>query len=157
MSYSDDDGANWSQPVNITRSKHEHWWLYAPAPGQGINLKDGTLVMPTQGRDSTGVSFSNISYSKDRGQTGITTNPATMNTSECAVVELSDGTLMLNIRDNRNHHEKGDKKGRAVYTTTDLGVTWTEQPTSPNALPEPIYMESTHRGVYDRSFRHLDD
>ena len=157
MAYSDDDGASWSEPVNITRSKPEHWWLYAPAPGQGINLKDGTLVMPTQGRDSTGVSFSNISYSKDRGQTWITTNPATMNTSECAVVELSDGSLMLNIRDNRNHQEKGDKNGRAVYTTTDLGLTWTEHPTSHNALPEPVCMASLHRVGKYLFFSNPDD
>lgn len=145
MAYSDDDGVTWSKPINITKSKPERWWLYAPAPGQAIVMKNGTLVMPTQGRDEHGEPFSNITYSKDRGQTWITTNPATFNTSECAVVELSDNSLMLNIRDNRNRDEKNEKNGRAVYVTNDLGVTWTEHSTSRSALKEPVCMASIHR------------
>ena len=48
-------------PDNITaKTKHPEWWLFAPAPGQGITLKDGTLVFPTQGRDEKGLPFSNI-------------------------------------------------------------------------------------------------
>lgn len=146
MAYSDDDGQTWSKPINITKaSKPKAWWLYAPAPGAGITMRDGTLVMPTQGRNENGEPFSNISYSKDRGQTWITTAPATFNTSECAVVELSDGSLMLNIRDNRNRAEKGEKNGRAIYVTKDLGLTWTEHPTSRCALKEPVCMASLHR------------
>ena len=157
MAYSDDDGLTWSAPRNITQSKPEHWWLYAPAPGQGITLADGTLVMPTQGRDSTGVSFSNISYSKDGGMTWITTQPATYNTSECAVVALTDGSLMLNIRDNRNHQEKGDNNGRAVFTTTDLGETWTEHASSHHALQEPVCIASLHRHGKYLLFSNPDD
>ena len=157
MAYSDDDGKTWSKPVNITKTKPAHWWLYAPAPGQSITLKDGTLVMPTQGRDSTGMSFSNISYSKDGGKSWLVTNPATMNTSECAVVELSDGSLMLNIRDNRNRKEKGEKNGRAVYVTKDLGLTWKEHPSSRNALIEPVCMASIHRHGKYLLFTNPDD
>lgn len=146
MAYSDDDGLTWSKPINITNpTKPASWWLYAPAPGNGITMRDGTLVMPTQGRNEKGIPFSNISYSKDRGQTWITTAPATFNTSECAVVELSDGSLMLNIRDNRNGKEKGEKNGRAVFVTKDLGRTWVEHPTSHGALKEPVCMASLVR------------
>lgn len=146
VAYSDDDGQSWSSPRSITSwTKPYEWWLYAPAPGQGITLRDGTLVMPTQGRDAMGVPFSNISYSKDRGASWVTTNPAIYNTSECAVVELSDGTLMLNIRDNRNHDQKGEHNGRAIFTTRDLGMTWTEHPTSHGALRESVCMASLHR------------
>lgn len=53
-----DDGLTWSAPVNITaQTKQKDWWLYAPAPGHGITLKDGTLVFPTQGRDLNGLPF----------------------------------------------------------------------------------------------------
>lgn len=146
MAYSDDDGLTWSKPINITNpTKPAAWWLYAPAPGNGITMRDGTLVMPTQGRNEKGIPFSNISYSKDRGQTWITTAPATFNTSECAVAELSDGSLMLNIRDNRNGKEKGEKNGRAVFVTKDLGRTWVEHPTSHGALKEPVCMASLVR------------
>ena len=58
---STDEGRTWSEPINITRNtKRPEWWLYAPAPGHGITLKDGTLVFPTQGRDKDGMPFSNI-------------------------------------------------------------------------------------------------
>ncbi len=157
MAYSDDDGASWSEPINITQSKPEDWWLFAPAPGQGITLTDGTLVMPTQGRDSTGMPFSNISYSKDHGKTWITSKPATFNTSECAVAALSDGNIMLNIRDNRNRTEKGAQNGRAVFITSDLGETWTEHSSSHNLLPEPVCMGSLHRHGKYLFFSNPDD
>ncbi len=149
LSYSDDDGATWSEPINITeKTKREEWWLFAPAPGAGITLKDGTIVLPTQGRDAKGKPFSNITYSKDRGETWVTSNPAHTNTTECAVVELPDGRLMLNMRDNRNSKEKGDKNGRAIFTTSDLGQTWQEHETSNGALIEPVCMASLHRHDY---------
>ncbi len=149
MAYSDDDGETWSEPINITKeTKRPEWWLFAPAPGAGITMKDGTIALPTQGRDSEGVPFSNITYSKDGGKTWVTSNPATTNTTECAVVELSDGTLMLNMRDNRNSKEKGDNNGRAIYTSKDMGETWQRHETSNSALIEPVCMASLHKHVY---------
>lgn len=146
---SDDNGRTWCEPVNITaQTKREEWWLYAPAPGHGITLSDGTLVFPTQGRDRTGLPFSNITYSKDGGKTWIASNPAAENTTECMAVQLPDGAVMLNMRDNRNAKEKGDKNGRNIAVTYDLGTTWTEHPTSHNALIEPTCMASLHRHDY---------
>ncbi|NDC79489.1 MAG: prepilin-type N-terminal cleavage/methylation domain-containing protein, partial [Chitinophagia bacterium] len=84
---STDDGLTWSEPVNITRLKDSAWWLFAPAPGRGITLSDGTLVFPSQGRDSLGRPFSNITYSRDGGLTWQTSRPAMSNTTECQVVE----------------------------------------------------------------------
>ncbi len=144
---STDDGLTWSEPVNITRAKKEEWWLYAPAPGQGITMSDGTLVLPTQGRDETGMSFSNITWSKDGGKTWTTSNPAQKNTTECAVVELSNGDLMLNMRDNRNRGNE-EVNGRSIFTTSDMGETWTEHPTSREALIEPTCMASLHKHNY---------
>lgn len=143
---SEDDGKTWSEPVNITeQTKRKEWWLFAPAPGHGITLSDGTLVFPTQGRDKNGLPFSNITYSKDGGKTWITSNPASENTTECMAVQLKDGAVMLNMRDNRNAKEKGDKNGRNIAVTYDLGTTWTEHPTSHGALIEPTCMASLHR------------
>ncbi|MEG1650008.1 MAG: sialidase family protein, partial [Rikenellaceae bacterium] len=116
LAYSDDDGDSWSDPINITSSvKRRQWWLAAPAPGRGITLTDGTLVFPSQGRDSVGETFSNIIYSKDGGKTWSSSNAASTNTTECAVVQLNDGSLMLNMRDNRNAKDKSNTNGRAVF------------------------------------------
>lgn len=148
MAKSTDDGLSWSFPDNITgKTKRSEWWLFAPAPGQGITLEDGTLVFPTQGRDEKGAAFSNITYSKDHGKTWTTSNPAYSNVTECNAVQLSDGTVMLNMRDNRNRGNK-DVNGRRICTTTDLGETWTEHPTSRKALVEPTCMGSLHRHDY---------
>lgn len=145
---STDDGNTWSEPINITaQTKRPEWWLYAPAPGHGIVLKDGTLVFPTQGRDKDGLPFSNITWSKDGGKTWFTSNPAYNNTTECMAVELENGSVMLNMRDNRNRGSK-EVNGRRICVTSDLGETWTEHPTSRKALIEPTCMASIHRHVY---------
>jgi sialidase-1 len=75
--------------------------------------------------------YSTIIYSKDRGKSWKIGTGAKSNTTECRIVELTDGSLMLNMRDNRGG-------SRSVYTTKDLGVTWQEHPTSRKALPEPV-------------------
>ena len=148
---STDDGKTWSEPVNITKlTKRKEWWLYAPAPGHGITLSDGTLLFPTQGRDETGLSFSNITYSKDAGKTWTTSNPAYKNTTECMAIQLTDGSVMLNMRDNRNHGNM-EKNGRTIATTNDLGKTWTEHPTSRKALIEPTCMASLHKHTFKRN------
>lgn len=142
-----DDGKTWSEPINLTKMcKKESWWLWAPAPGHGITLRDGTLVFPTQGRDENGGSFSNITYSKDGGKTWKTSNRASAeSTTENMAVELSDGAIMLNMRANRNRTDTSATNGRAVAVTYDLGETWTSHPTSFSALREPTCMGSIHR------------
>ncbi len=146
---STNDGKTWSKPINLTEMcKDSKWWLWAPAPGHGITLKDGTLVFPTQGRDENGLPFSNITFSKDGGKTWKTSKAASQNTTESMTVQLSDRSIMLNIRDNRNRMRKGDKNGRAVFITHDLGETWKEHPSSNSALIEPVCMASIHRHNY---------
>ena len=147
---SEDNGKTWSQPVNLTRMcKHEDWWLWAPAPGAGITLRDGTLVFPTQGRDKTGKAFSNITYSKDGGKTWTTSNPASReSTTENMAVELSDGAIMLNMRCNKNSRDTSDTNGRVIAITRNLGRDWTEHPASRGALHEPVCMASTIRHDY---------
>ncbi|HRR17044.1 MAG TPA: exo-alpha-sialidase [Bacteroidales bacterium] len=143
---STDDGKTWSEPENLTRMcKRREWWLLAPAPGRGITMDDGTLVFPAQGRDENGVPFSNIIYSLDGGLTWKTSNPAFSGTNECAVVQLDDGTLMLNMR--YGQRQKGET-GRAVAVTSDLGKTWREHTSSRNTLREPVCMASLLKHEY---------
>ena len=143
MVRSKDDGKTWSKPENWTaKLKNPTWHLFAPAPGNGITLSDGTLVMPTAGRDAAGLPFSNLMWSKDHGKSWTVSKPARKNTTECAVAQLSDGSLMLNIRDNRNRKDKSKTNGRAVSVTPDFGKTWAVHSSDHGSLPEPVCMAS---------------
>ena len=136
FSKSIDDGLTWSKPENVTQMfKKESWWLATVAPGHGIALNNGTLVIPTQGRDEKGAPFSNITYSKDHGKTWQYSNPAYSNTTENMAVELSDGSIMLNMRHNDNRNDT-QNNGRAIAITKDLGKTWVEHPGSRKDLVE---------------------
>lgn len=150
---STDNGKTWGKPINLTKMvKKEEWWLWAPAPGQGITLKDGTLVIPTQGRDATGKPFSNLTYSKDSGKTWQTSNAAVAEeTTENMAVELTDGTVMLNMRANSNRTDTSSNNGRAIAVTNNLGQTWREHETSHKALQEPTCMASIIRHDYTKA------
>ncbi|MBM4072105.1 MAG: sialidase, partial [Planctomycetes bacterium] len=131
MVSSKDDGLTWTKPQNLTRKlKPAEWWLFAPSPQQGINLADGTLVMPVQGRDAKGVEFSTIMTSGDHGANWTVGAPAYSGGSECQTVQLGDGSLMLNMR---NEHERF----RAVFVTKNLGTSWQPHPTNRKKLVEP--------------------
>ena len=54
------------------------------------------------------------------------------------MVELADGSLMLNCRDNRGGF-------RTIGITKDLGETWTMHPTDRNTLQDPVCMASLLR------------
>lgn len=143
---SEDDGLTWSKPINITMQiKKPEWRLFFNGPGNGITMKDGTLVFAAQYRDKEGMPHSTIVYSKDQGKTWEVGTGAKPNTTEAQVVELQDGSLMLNMRDNRNNENNpahDGKHGRSVAITKDLGQTWEEHPTSREALPESTVMAS---------------
>ncbi len=133
MVRSRDDGLTWSKPRNLTRElKQEGWWLLAPSPQQGINLPDGTLVMPVQGRDGRAAlsTFSTLMISRNHGTTWMVGKPAFSGGNECQAAQLGDGSIMLNMR---NDHERF----RAVAVTKDLGQTWQPHATHRNTLIEP--------------------
>ena len=121
---STDDGATWSEPVNITATtKQTDWTWYATGPGVGIQLKSGRLVIPCDhGVAVTKDYHSHIIYSDDHGkswQLGGTVPDKT--TSESQVVERSDGSLLINIR-----NYPAQTGCRTVATSSDGGLTWSE-------------------------------
>jgi sialidase-1 len=58
------------------------------------------------------------------------------------VAALSDGSLLLNMRDNRNRKDKSETNGRALSVTSDFGKSWTVHSADHAALPEPVCMAS---------------
>lgn len=133
---SDDDGRTWSKPINITEQvKRPEWYYLLQGPGRGITMHDGTLVFPAQFKDEKQMPYSTIIYSRDNGTTWHIGTGARMDTTEAQVVEIEDGVLMLNMRDNRGG-------SRAVVVTYDMGQTWREHPSSRSALREPVCMAS---------------
>jgi sialidase-1 len=145
MVRSQDDGRTWSRPENLTRQlKQEAWWLLAPSPQQGINLPDGTLVMPVEGRDETGATFATLMISRDHGATWVVGKPAFSGGNECQAAQLGDGSIMLNMR---NDHERF----RAVFVTKDLGQTWQPHETNRNTLIEPNCNGSLLRLDYEQA------
>ncbi len=132
MVRSKDDGLTWTEPENLTRKlKKAEWILLAPAPQAGITLRDGTLVMPGEGRDEEDRMFSTLIVSRDHGATWTVGSSSASGNGECQAVQLDDGSVLLNARTAR------PTKFRSVYVTGDMGRTWRRHETHRKALIEP--------------------
>lgn len=143
LAYSDDDGLTWSKPINITeQTKRKEWQILFNGPGSGICLKDGTLVFAAQYWDEKKVPWSTLVYSKDSGQTWKCGTGVHPETTEAQVIELQNGSIMINARCNL-------RGARVVGVTKDLGATWATHPTSRTAqLQEPVCQGSL-QAVHD--------
>jgi sialidase-1 len=102
LTKSTDDGLTWSKPINITAQvKDPAWRLCFQGPGAGIQAKDGTLIFAAQFRDADAAPHSCFIYSRDHGATWTISPPAIPGeppTSEAQIAELSDGSLLLTMR-----------------------------------------------------------
>ena len=135
MARSQDEGQTWSATVNLTRQVKQPQWLFTfQAPGRGITMTDGTLVVPFQHQEPDRTPEAGIMYSHDHGQTWQVSMSAKTNTTESQVAEIEPGRLLLSIRDNRG-------TGRAMYETKDMGAHWTQH-VADGRLPDPVCMAS---------------
>lgn len=135
---SDDDGATWSQPIDYTAmTKRPEWAAGSTGVGRGIQMRNGRLVLPRYFADYRqprtgpvdGASF--VTYSDDHGKTwkmGALTQ-FKGGTNECQVVELADGSLLLNMRGLTGNLRK-------IARSRDGGATWSTVSEDP-ALIEP--------------------
>ncbi|MBB74824.1 MAG: glycosyl hydrolase [Planctomycetaceae bacterium] len=148
LTMSEDDGQTWKQPRNITTSvKRDNWTWYATGPGNGIQLTrgphSGRLVIPCDHRvrrisDRRKSTRSHVLFSDDHGLTWKIGGVTEFLMNECAIVERSDGELLLNMRSNRGLH------CRAVATSNDGGSSWSRC-RDERVLTEPVCQASMVR------------
>ena len=135
MVYSDNDGKTWCKEyMNVTKQvKKDEWTCILAGPGNGICTKKGVIVFPAQiwQNGANPRCRSTICYSEDNGKNWKMGTGLPHATSECQVVELKDGSLMLNCR-----NEAGGGS-RVIYVTKDLGETWEPHETNLGGLKEP--------------------
>jgi sialidase-1 len=147
MVHSDDDGVTWSEPVEVTRQvkRPTEATSTATGPGIGIQLARGTyarrILMPfNQGPYGKWKVYA--AFSDDAGKSwryGETAPEGTKgHANEVQFVELNDGSVMLNARN------QGGDKHRKIAVSRDGGMTWS--PTQDDtALIEPVCQASLLR------------
>ncbi len=131
--HSKDNGETWSKPIEITKDvKLPDWTWYATGPSHGIQLKDGTLVIPADhivDRKMQG----HVIYSKDGGETWQLGGTVPTG-EEGTMVELDNGDLYINIRPVKPGY-------RVTAISKDKGLTWLPY-TYDKALPDPAVQGS---------------
>ncbi|HAX42662.1 MAG TPA: sialidase family protein [Bryobacteraceae bacterium] len=158
---SDDDGLTFSEPVDITDAAHDYrrgwapeksdskygWSVIAPGPGHGIQLASGRLVVPVwlSPHYRHRPSVTSTIYSDDHGKTWKagalipqdTVDPL-VNPSEHALLELADGRVMTNLRN------EGKERRRGVSISPD-GISGWAVPRRDEGLFEAVCMASLVR------------
>jgi sialidase-1 len=145
--YSDDDGRTFSKPREITKAfepfrQQYDWNVLATGPGHGIQLQNGRLLVPVWLSTATRhhrPSAVSVIYSDDHGgswQAGeiVCADPDPLkNPSETVAVQLSDGRVLLNIRNENREYR------RALSFSRDGATDWSPVQVDGN-LYEPICM-----------------
>jgi sialidase-1 len=126
--HSEDNGETWATPEEITSDvKLVGWSWYATGPSHGIQLTDGTLMIPADhimGRKMQ----SHVIYSKDGGnswQLGGTVPGG----EEATLAELENGDIYLNTRPVKPGY-------RVTAISKDKGLSWIEIKND-TSLPDP--------------------
>ena len=149
-----DEGVTWSKPVEITstfegfRARYD-WKVLAAGPNHGVQLKSGRLVVPVwislgTGGNAHRPSVTSTIHSDDAGQTwkageiAVPDTPEWINPNEAIALELTDGRMMLNVRNESKTH-------RRLVTYSKDGATGWSPPQFDDALLEPICMGSLIR------------
>lgn len=129
---SDDDGENWSEPVDFTYLKKPFWDYLITAPGTGIQTRKGRILIPSySSRAKYSINSCQLIYSEDHGKSWNIGHSIGEHTLEPQIVELEDGSVMMNMRQTK-------EKGRRLHAVSkDGGITWTN-PVEENEQAEPL-------------------
>ena len=127
VQWSTDDGVTWSEEREITTSvKDPSWAIASTGPGLAINTEWGNDVAPA-GRllvpgwySSEGPGGSFVFASDDGGETFRLMGLPEAGTSEPQLVELTDGSLVLDAR----QAASVDPPHRRLFRSVDGGETW---------------------------------
>ncbi|MBJ6367810.1 sialidase family protein [Snuella sedimenti] len=119
---SSDNGKTWSEPQDITSQIAKPEWhkdFKFITSGRGIQTRSGKLLH-TMVNLNSGL---HVFGSDDHGKTWYFIDTPIQPADESKIIELTDGSLMINARVN--------KKGiRYVHTSQDDGKTWVTEPAS---------------------------
>ncbi len=147
-----DDGASWAVPREITRDvKKPGWTWYATGPCHGIQLMNGTLVIPCDhvlgnNHDYSESAYSHLIVSDDGGKTWRLGGISQKGMNECAAVETVDGSIYLNsrayLKTGVRHYSWSRDNGE---TLTDYGKA--------DELIEPVCQASLIRFTEERFHR----
>ncbi len=143
---STDDGKTWSKPIDLSKTcRDADWGWYATGPGVSIQLErgkyKGRLVCPANHSNKKYKDHayaSHVIYSDDGGKSWKKSEAIRPGCNEAQVVELADGTLMMNMRAYKPHG------ARAISLSSDGGATWSKV-TFQKDLPEPTCQASILR------------
>jgi sialidase-1 len=130
--WSDDNGVTWSEPMDLSRVARDYrdpkWQASVIGPGGAIQTRTGRLVAPVWKLKPWG---SLAMFSDDHGRSWQRGQvmPGTTGGDEDQLVELADGRLRLDIRQNRGPR-------RFAATSRDGGRTWSEP--RPAELVTPV-------------------
>ena len=150
---SDDHGATWSARRDISATAlHPTWGWCATGPVHGIQLErgehSGRLIIPADHRERDNESWgAHILYSDDHGTTwqigAVDTRqaPGPLHPNENMAVELVDGRLYVNARDQHG----SDPATRAIAYSSDGGLTY-DAPFAPEPnITTPVVQNSAVR------------
>ncbi len=132
ISKSSDNGVSWFDYVDITDStKLKTWGAYATGPGIGIQLNSGRLIIPCHHNVVPNTTNeSHLIYSDDQGATWEIGGTLSPYLNESQVVELVDGSVMINMR-----NDYGVSNNRKIAMSTDGGLNWS------NVVSDPTLIE----------------
>jgi len=157
LSKSTDGGLSWSDTINVTVDVKDdpNWRLIFQGPGHGLAMRDGTLVFPSQYRDSSGTVRVCSVFSTDHGATwdfGSGVPTASPQTNENTVCELDDGRLLFSMRTpSGSNGQRAWIRYQPGGTTPMRDGSWESLFRLPS-VPDPVCQgsvlqwTSTHRG-----------
>lgn len=136
LQISEDHGATWSEPRELTDAKKPEWsWWYGTGPGHGIQLTDGphagrmlvAATGETRHPDGSHEYGQHLIYSDDGGLTwdiGATTSRSdgALIAGELAIADLGDGQVYIQARE-----FSGTPGTRVATVSSDSGETFDDE------------------------------